>query len=290
MNILTIYPHYPVNYGRFMTEAFTRLGHDVVHIGAAHGRDTGWNATPCKLAYAHDPMTLPHGWTPDLVVNMDAYARPKARRTAFDAPHVIYTVDNHVCNTFDPNEYDHAFISMYRGQALPYHPIYTTWIGCGYDPTLHTASLIPWRERAYDVCFIGAAWQRRRVALDALRKAGLSVYQSMGEMYDEYVAAYHDARFGLVCAGDHPGPNMRFYETPAMGCIGLVYQGTREARLQAHEAFAWYDDIVQTVTYYLATPSEAMALLERGRAWVAPHTWDARATDILTWVAENLEL
>lgn len=285
MRILTYYPHYPMTYGRFITRAFERLGHEVIHTGEPHGTHNGWNDTPAPEKYVDVPQGAVPGWRPDLVVVMDEYMRPKPTRCPGmgRVPHVFYATSN---NAIDPStpDMDHLFLGLYRGPALPYRDDGTmTWIGCGYDPTLHTPSPIPWREREYDVCFIGAAWNKRVKALGDLREAGLKVFQDMGLMFDEYVAAYHNARFGLVCAGDWPGPNMRFYETPAMGVIPLVHQSTHEDRFGADDAVLWYTDIVPAVKWWLANPSEAEMLLTRAQAWVKPHTWDARAQDILDW-------
>lgn len=287
MRILTYYPHYPMTYGRFMRDAFARLGHDVRHTGTAQGRNNGWNDTPAPAQYVDTPQPREADWTPDLIVIMDEYMRPKPTRCPGleAAPHVFYATSNNVIDPSTP-DMDHTFIALYRGPALPYRDDGTmTWLPCGYDPTLHTPSPIPWREREYDVCLVGAAWNKRQKALSDLRNAGLKVFQDMGLMFNEYVAAYHNARFGLVCAGDWPGPNMRFYETPAMGCIPLVAQATYEARFGADEAVAWFeeDGIVKVVKWLLANPTQALELLARAQAWVQPHTWDARAQAIVNW-------
>lgn len=284
MRILTVFPHHPVIYGRFITEALERLGHDVKHIGEAK-HDNGWNKDSVNPDYLYPPDDLPVGWSPDLVVNMDEYVRPKPQRIRpfAKAPHVVYSASNNVCDLHTLT-YNHTFIALYRGPALPYRNDGTlTWIGCGYDPTLHIPSPIPWEERAYDVCFIGSTYNQRAAALGRLRGAGVRVYQSMGEMYGEYVARYHDSRMALCCAGDYPGPNMRTYEAPAMGCLPLLARDSYERRWRADDALGWYDDIVETVNHYLAHPGEAKALVDRAMIWVKPHTWDARAGDILQW-------
>lgn len=288
MKILLHFPHFPVSPGRFLASAFTRLGHDVRTIGQYYGDNTGWNETPCKREYIH----VPHGdkyyrfpdWSPELVVDCDEYARPPKRRPQYKrVPHVMYSASNNVCNILGP--FDHGFIALRKGPALPMDDSgRLTWVGCGYDPTLHTPSPIPWEEREYDVCFIGAAWNKRNYLLGLFKSAGLKVYRGMGEMFAEYVAAYHNSRFGLVCAGDYPGPNMRFFETPAMGCLPIIARSTWEQEIDIPAL--WYvnpDEAVVLVRQYLDSPGNAKALLDRAMAWVQPWTWERVAQKIEDW-------
>jgi len=281
MKILFNFPHYPVSAGRFLADAAKRLGHDVRTVGEPAERFNGWNKTPVAVEYVHVPdgpaqHRFPD-WTPDLVVDVDEYARPPERQRAYaSVPHVAYNPSNNVCDISGP--FDMTFVAAHDGPALKADGKRVRWAGCAYDPTLHRGGKIPWEDREHDVCFIGSAWQNRQLVLRSLRAAGISVYQDMGPIYTEYVAAYHNSRIGLVNAGDYPLCNMRLYETPAMGALPLVARSSYDPRLRADDALLFFDDldsVVETVASILACPAAGKRLLARAVAWVQPHTWDA---------------
>ena len=292
MRILLSMPHFPVSTGRFLKDAFARLGHDVKSCGAAHGVHTGWGLDIDERYVFHPDAPnneqIP-GWIPDLVVNLDEYARPLPQRHSayVHTPHIAYSTSNNTVNLSGAN-FEHDFIALWNGPAWKMEesdPAKTTWLPCAYCPDVHTPSPIPWENREYDVVFIGAAYTERQVMLDMFRQAGLKVFQDMGLIYDEYVEVYHNSRFGIAHAGMWPAPAMRFYETPAMGVISLCRDTVYEARLDADDSVLWFswDSYLERVRWYLDNPNEAEALVQRGLEWVKPHTWDARAQTIIEW-------
>lgn len=282
MKILCNFPHYPVSPGRFLSSAAKRLGHDVRTIGREAGQFNGWNPTPVDAKYVHVPdgppqHRFPDGWIPDLVIDVDEYARPPSRQRAYThVPHIAYNPSNNVCDISQP--FDMTFVAAHDGPALVADGKRIRWAGCAYAPDVHTPSMIPWRDREYDVCFVGSAWANRQVVLSSLESAGLRVYRDMGLIYEDYAAAYHNSRIGLVSAGDYPLCNMRLYETPAMGGLPLVARNSYDQRLQADDALLFFDSlstVVDVVRSVLQNPTWAQQLLRRAMEWVAPHTWDA---------------
>src|SRR5437773_2720571 len=96
LRVLIFAAHYPVASGRYMRDAFGRVGCDVRTIGPACGTRI-W-----KMDLAPQRVWTPDGpadawwqdWRPDLVVVMDL--RPFHHPRYADVPHVVYAVDNHV--------------------------------------------------------------------------------------------------------------------------------------------------------------------------------------------------
>lgn len=141
MRILIVCHHWSVASGRYMTDAFKRLGHDVRHVGPAHGRLIWGMDVAEKYVWEPDGELSPRvkntiflydkedqiNWTPDLILYMDsdpAILDNEAKhfyvtnehfdtisvRDLPDIPHIVYGVDNHVRDYRRP-WFDHYFLA-----------------------------------------------------------------------------------------------------------------------------------------------------------------------------------
>lgn len=292
MRILQVYTHYPVSSGRYMTDAFQRLGHDVRHVGDSTGAAAWGMQVDPKYAHASDGgiTTYWPDWTPDLVLLMDsafAFHHPFYP----NVPHAVYGVDNHVRN------YRQYGISRYflGHKAVSIQPFEADceWLPCAYDPMWFTQSTIQWEHREYDVALIGVLYPRRVELLNALAKAGLKVAAGTGALYGEYRDIYQNARISL-CVSAASDVAQRVFETAAMGCWVLtdplpdldevlndpegktgvsVFNSTEEAIELAKWAIDW-NWPARGGSY------EALGFMSD---WVRPHTWDSRAQRIVDW-------
>ncbi len=285
MRILIHAIHYPLCSARYAADAFTRLGHDVRHVGLETGRDIWGLALPEKYVWLQN---LPEdGWIPDLCILMDTayqwhYPDPSV-------PTIVWTVDNHVRNVRQPGIAQY-FLAHSHGPAQPVIYSDEAWLPCAYDPTLHTPSSIPFSAREYDIAMIGVMYPQREKLVESLRKAGLKVLAGTGLVYDQYVAAYHNARISL-CVSACGDVAQRVFETAAMGCVVMSDNCADFSMLQPSGIWI-YDPatIVDEAQAILSQPRAALVNIEAAQSWVRPHTWDSRATMLLETVGEHLKI
>ena len=241
MKILIAAVHWPVASGRYMRDAFRRLGVDVRTAGPLVGDGTeiwGIRVHPKHIWYPDYEVQpggllyIPPSWKPDLVLQMDTHMEyiggwyPRA-------VNAIYSVDNHVRDlTTLGTDFDWYFMAHHDGPVMPVdenNPKHV-WLPCAYDPLMCTPSPIPMAQRTYDVAMVGVNYAARDEIVKALRAAGLSVFAGMGLLYDDYAAIYHDARISL-CVSAAGDVAMRIFETAAMGCAILSGPCTDFSRL-----------------------------------------------------------
>lgn len=274
MKILLHYTHYPVSSGRYMTEAFKRLGHEVYHEGPAAGSHV-WGLTLPETA-AHVPDPAPDGWVPDLAVLMD---------TAYQwhhptAPTFGYIVDNHVRDVRQPG-IAHYFVAHRAVSIMPWRED-MTWLPCAHDPVTFRPSPIPFEQRRYDVALIGVLYPQRWRLVERLRAAGLTVLAGTGLIYDGYAAAYHDARVSL-CVSACGDVAQRVFETGALGCAVVSDACGDFAALdsQGVQVFRSDDEAVALCRAAQTRPDWAEAC----QRWASAHTWDVRGEKILSVVS-----
>lgn len=277
--------HYPISSGRYMTDAFERLGCEVYHDGVSPGGEIWGLCLPPR--YVWTPKPPPDDWTPDFALLMD---------TAYQwhhetAPTYVYTVDNHVRDVRQEG-ISHYFLAHRHASMMEWRDETDTWLPCAYDPIHFTPSPVPYGERKYDVALLGVMYPERLELVDALQKAGLSVLWGTGLVYDSYREAHHQARVSLChnIAGDL---NQRVFECGAMRttvvinepCHDLQNEGTNNAL--ALSGFVLYQTMQEAVDVCKELARDDQALGEKGADSMArtclPHTWDARAQTILDW-------
>lgn len=285
MRILMACILYPVASGRYMYDAFKRLGHDVRVVGDSTGNRIWATELDPKWAWESDgPITAYWpDWTPDLVILMDsafAYHSPMYP----DVPHVVYGVDNHV-RKYDQYGMARYFLGHKGPSLMDVSRPDVEWLPCAYDPHWFTPSPIPWAERQYDVALVGFPYSHRVKLVMHLQQAGLNVFAGVGPVYDEYRDLYHNTRVSL-CISAAQDVAQRIFETAAMGCAVLSDPLPDLKALDAKgiTVFESPDEVVD-LARKLQTTGEKLALA--GQKWAAPHTWDARAQRIVGWWQET---
>lgn len=313
MRILIAANHYPVASGRYMADAFRRLGHEVRTVGEAMGNDIWGMKVAPKYIWTPDSYDLAT-W-PELVIVMDSDTAvwDAVKRVKPTCPVIVYGVDNHV-RSYEDELFIHKFLSHYHGPAYPVDPNRAdhTWLPCGYDPTVFTLSPIPWENREFDICLVGVLYPRRQTLVDLMREAGLKVFAATGLLYDEYRAAYQNSRISL-CVSAAGDVAQRIFETAAMGCAILTdplldIMDEKTANDLGFKGYAtyWSDAEAVTIakTMLLGEPAFQVAqhttdMMPKAKdapmipmglasavgmaASVKAHTWDARAQTIVDW-------
>lgn len=285
MRVMIACIHWPVASGRYIRDAFKRLGCDVRTVGYSSG-NVVWGI-PVDERYVWQPdgdlTAYWPDWTPDLVVIADsawAYHSPMYP----DVPHVVWGVDNHV------RDYRQAGIERYflahRAASLMATDVDDVeWLPCAYDPQWFTPSPIPWEQRRYDVAMIGVMYQRRAELLNALAKAGLAVAAGTGLIYEQYRDVYWQSRISL-CVSSAGDLAMRVFETAAMGCAVLSDPVADLAALDPR-GIELFDDVDEAVAKARLLVRDGERWAAEARQWVAPHTWDARAQGVIDWWREH---
>lgn len=284
MRILIVANHYPVCSARYAADAFTRLGHEVTHIGPAKGRHVwGLDLPPFTVWEPDEPPTQ----APDLVVIMDSdpaiLDAVKDYGATFNCPVTVWGVDNHV-RDYRREHFDHYFVA-HRSHPIMFWRDDMTWLPCSYDPTLHTPSAIPFTDRKYDVAMLGVMYDTRWDAVNRLRAEGLKVIAGSGLVGETYRDVYHDARVSLVVSANGDVP-LRLFETAAMGCAVVADRTQDSDRLGFERDYLYtvrdMDGMVIAVKAALENPDYAA----RCQQWVTDkgHTWDNRAQEVIDWV------
>ena len=191
--------------------------------------------------------------------------------------------DPHVLRGFynnDRNTYDHDFCMQYSYKMenevfLPY----------AFDPTLHYPMSI---SKEYDCCLIGLHYQQRDALVNRLRDHGISVYYSIGEIYDENRIAYGKAKIALSWSTLNDVP-ARVYEAMGMG-MPLVTNRLPDLDLffKEGEHYLGFNDVSEAerqVRYFLENPERAREIGQNAYQTVKDnHTWDKRVETVLQTV------
>ena len=299
MKILIAAIHPPVSSGRYMAWAFQRLGHQVLSVGPTVGGNV-WNMH-IHAKYNWSPnfevqkelighaLDLTDNWIeleklfrPDLVLTIDSQFSVKMGRS--DIPHALFGVDNHLSEyRIDNVEWDQMFLAHSTGFRMDEKNV--QWLPCAYDPIHFTPSPIAWEDREFDVCLVGWISPRRAEVATALIDAGYKVKVVTGLLYEEFAAAYHNARISLCVsvAGDLA---QRIFETSALHCTILSDTCVDFERVgfrpwEHYVPFETVQEAVLMTKKILAEPKLAKEIADNALAWVQPHTWDARGENIL---------
>jgi len=220
-------------------------------------------------------------WTPDLFISFDAgwhfTDRPRCDKI------VRIQSDPHVLRGFydkDRNTYDYNFCMqhsyMVEGEMfLPY----------AFDPTIHYPMSIP---KEFDCCLIGLHYQQRDALVNRLRDRGISVYYSIGEIYDENRIAYNKAKIALSWSTLNDVP-ARIMEGMAMN-MPLVCNRVPDMDLffKEGEHYLGFNDVSEAerqVSSLLADEERARAIGQNAYQTVKDAaTWDKRAEAVLQTV------
>ncbi len=293
MKILILAVHYEVTGARYIADAFTRLGHDVKHIGVLVRIKEAWGIpVDDKYIWKPDNVDL-YEWTPDLVIIADTQTRYE--NTFPDVPVIKWTQDNHVRNVREDG-IDHYFLAHAHGPAQPVTEADETWLPCAADTTVFTPSVIPWAEREYDVCMVGVMYPRRTKLVQMMKEAGLKVFAATGLVYEEYAKAYQNARISL-CVSAAGDVAQRVFETAAMGCTVLTDllldltddETNRKLGLQGFFVYQ-NDEEAVSIAKDLVTNESAMAqfgALTLQKIVRERHTWEQRCQVVVDWYEQE---
>lgn len=279
MKILVACIHYPVASGRFIARALRRLGHDVKTVGpSTHNQiwaihvDPKWNWEPDLPGWE---------WHPDLTIIADsAYA--------IDRPdwgeYALWGVDNHV-HGYAGRDYDYMFFAHSWGARMDEPNAY--WLPPCYDPEAHHDTK---SERDIDIGIQAVAYAGRVEAVTAMRQAGLNVEAGTGYIWDDYRAFYNRTKVAFV-QSSRGDLTLRFFEAMAMGCCVLADHAEDADRMGfvPGEDYVRYADAADAVdkTHELLAGDLWRMIAANGKAKVAPHTWDARAAEMLRIIDEK---
>lgn len=282
MNLLIVCQHRPICTGRKLFTPFQRLGLDVRHIGEAVN-EIGYG--PVAERYHWQPQgDWQHywpDWTPDVILYAETL-HAEWRHTHYkDVPHVQY-------NSAGPQ--DKPMPKMdWTFNATSFGGLYektkrATWIPCGWNADWVTPSPIPWEEREYDVCFIGAVHSIRKSMLNALEAAGLKVFRASNLVYEQFREPYHNSRMGLIQHVQKTLP-IRVFETPALNVLALSPTYVEHRKLPVKGYWKYDEDCLESVVnaarMALTNPELAKIVMAEGYEWAQAHSWDHRAADML---------
>ena len=293
MRVLVVANHYAVASGRYAADALKRLGHEVRTDGPAKGRDI-WGMQVDER-HIWTPQPPEEGWKADLCIVMDSDPAilddlkryPTVKK--IQAPVVVWGVDNHVRN-YERPWFDHYFLAHRHITQQPFTDT-TTWLPCTTDLTRFPPSVIPWKDRQFDVAMIGVMYERRARLVEKLRQAGLKVLAQTGMVYEQYRAAYQNSRISL-CVSANGDLAQRVFETGGMACTvltdpvaDLVHQDTNEALKLAGFGVYWSDEecVAKALEYIHVEAATATAGALMMAARCMKHTWDERAKVVLAW-------
>jgi hypothetical protein len=291
VKILVACIHYPVASGRYISDAFERLGHDVRHIGDC-ARNQIWGIQVDKKYnwYPHGNLNKSWSdWKPDVVIVAESafqYHHPYYT----DVPHLVWGLDNHV------RDYRQAGIDRYflahRNVSVMEWGEDCTWLPCGYDPVWFKPSPINWHERPYDIAMIGVMYPERVAIIEAMQKAGLNVYATTGLLYEEYRNVYWQSKIAL-CSSAAGDLAQRIFECGAMGCTVLTDRLYDLDNPYTNErlglkGWASYNGVEQAVAQAVELTRDNPDLGAFGAFQMMqtcqPHTWDARAQLVLNYL------
>lgn len=282
MHILIVANHFPVCSARYAADAFTRLGHEVYHIGQETGRNIWGMQVPAEYVWSQEMP--PPEWKADLVVVMDSdptVLNEAEYFSTYASPIVVWGVDSHVRDYRRP--YFDAYFLAHKAVSIQPYDEKTFWLPCGYDPVAFPPSPIAWNERQYDVCCIGVLYPQRWALVNAMRAAGLKVLAGTGLIYDTYRDAYHNSRVALVSTfnGDLP---IRLFEGAGMGCAVIHDHMDDLSQITPPPFMPVYDRVETAVSLAQNLTANGAVMGEEAVTWAADHTWEKRAQVILNWL------
>lgn len=279
--------HHRQSTGRSLYEALAEMGHDVRHIGG-YLRDADREG---KWAW-HALGDWDHSWgdwTPDVVVYADTVWKDWRHRVYDHIPHAHVCSCNNVVN-LRGGPWDRHFLAARNSMTWPITQADEEWMPCAYSTRWHTPSPIPYAEREFDVCLLGRLDEERSAVLDALEAGGLTVFNANGLWYDDYRAAYHNARMSL-CTNKERSAMKRYFESAALGtlvigdkCEDIDALGGSPYMVQVDDLPGAVDALVEQAQYYVAHPDEAEQKIAGAAEWVKAHRWQDRAQQIIEWV------
>lgn len=321
LKILVLAVHYEVTGARYIADAFTRLGHDVKHVGTLVPLKEAWGIhVPDKYRWTPCELEDMWSWKPDLIIIADTQTVFKDVPRVFNnIPVIKWITDNHVRNVREDG-IAHYFLAHAHGPAQPVTQPDETWLPCAADLTVFKPSpqfekarteeelAEEYNSREYDICCIGVMYPRRVRLIERLKAEGFKVFAATGLVYEEYTKAYQNARISLCvsAAGDIA---QRVFETAAIGCTVLTdvlndllspediqergLKGPLDTNAQLGlSGFAVYNNDDECVTQARALLGENLNMAIGGALTLQKivrerHSWDDRCKVVVGWFEAN---
>jgi spore maturation protein CgeB len=289
MNILIVCIHYPIASGRFLLEAFRRIGHDARSAGPMTGTAIWGMDIDERYVWKPDfPLDGQSGfslgnWRPDLIVTAES---AMALKFAPGIPHVCYACDNHVRDyKFHDLPFDAIFVCHSWGARMGEPNVW--WSPPSYEPRFCRDLGL---ERDIDIGVIAVPYQIRVDLIDQMKAAGAQIWATWGLVYEEYERAYNRVKISLIksVAGDI---SHRVFETMAMGCCVLMDRAADMDRLgfipwRHYVPYADAEEAVKNANYLLETGGWK-TIAKAGQEAAKPHTWEERARFVLETLKKN---
>lgn len=231
------------------------------------------------------------GWTPDLIIQVDAGFHAKHKPT--DGMVVTVGTDPHVLNDFydTPRKYSDKFFNMQASYSKD-GDIYLPYAYSKYDfyPELKSdggATGIDELEKSQkdlDAVLVGNTYESRLSWVSELRSRGVSVAHELGPVFDEARALYNRGRIGLNWS-TLDDLNCRAFELPAMKLCPVMNRVTDANKFFAegfnYLPFSNMNEAIEQVIWAKEHPEDAQVFAERAYQNVLPHTYDARVDMLL---------
>ena len=222
--------------------------------------------------------TLLQGWTPDLIVQIDAGLHFKYKPV--DGMVVTVGTDPHVLNDWydTPRKYSDKFFNMQAYYSKP-GDIYLPYAYSQYDHFRDDSV-----SKITDAVLIGLQYEKRVQWVNELRNRGVSVIFENGPVFDEARAMYNSGRIGLSWSS-MDDLIARTFEIPAMGLVPVMNivpdVGKFFEQGVHYEGFTSLPEAVEKVLWLKDHPDRAAWMATIAYENVQRHTYDARVDQIM---------
>lgn len=296
---------YPLSMATYIRQAFERRDDvDLITVGPFTGSWIPWNGgmqihpkyvyaptialppsiigsknVPFSICRMKDPIFEE---TPDLFIQVDAGFHFSDRPIGKKVIHI--QTDPHCLRpTYQlPKTYSDYVFCMQKAYMedgeyyLPY----------AYDERLFFPT---WDAlKKYDACLIGLHYENRDRLVDALRRKGMDVHYSIGEIFDEYRMLYSQSRIALNWSSLND-LNARVFEGMGLGLpvLSNIVSDMKEFFEDGvhYVGFQHANDAVEKAVELLADEDKRNEIGRNAQALVlSKHTWQHRVQQILETV------
>lgn len=294
MRVLLTGKHFPMagmNYFRFALE---ELGHEVFSFGYYSGNTVPWPGNPAFPQYYVFPpdLALPQDipvfptkelekhlpWKPDLILQIDAGFHLEGGIKG--VPNALFATDPHFLDYMVQYKQVDFFFNPQPSQFEKYPKgIFLPW---AYDPNVHR--VMSHVEKEYDIVFIGAVYENRKKALDALSKICKVYIAEPGIIFEECTELYNKGKISFNWSSNDDIP-MRIFEGMAYGNMVVTNRLTGlDLLFKEDKHYIGFDNIpelLQKVQYYLNHEEKLDRIALNGYMEIEEHTYKERCKTIL---------
>jgi len=298
MKVLIFYRHFPVAMGRYYQWGLEEAGHEVYSVGPySHGR-IPWGVQFFYPDYKYPPdLELPDvpmypikdvlekaKFKPDLIIQAaDTYSLiGKA-----PVPNILIGTDPHVVD-YRPmlTNVDYYFSCQ---KCYQYGLPNEGWLPYGYVGGLHR--YLPDETINYQVVFSGLQYEYRKDFLRAMTDKGYRVYNSLGDIYEDYVKIYNQGLLAFNWSSQNDLP-ARFWEGMAMKRCMLTNRVPDLKEFDFVEGvdylgFSTLGEAVEKADYYLKYPKYLLKIASNGWWKVRKHNYKNRVIAMIKELKEK---